>query len=193
MLILGVLDGIPHKCVFDADFLESILDKSVELETQIYRFLCATLQLEWLSTLISSGLLPMQRSQGQSLITGVYSRSFILLLLNCYPHVFYLSCNHYYPIHSLNISIIIIHTIIIVVYIQPVVTCSDVCLRFYDRPCLKCVDSQHRNGHPRYVQSPVSVYVCTCVCLCVCIYVRVSVLCLIHVFMILRVYPIKLN
>lgn len=72
VLILGVLDGIPHRCVFDADFLDSVLDKSVELETQIYRFLCATLQLEWLSTLISSGLLPMQRSQGQSLITGNY-------------------------------------------------------------------------------------------------------------------------
>lgn len=102
MLILGVLDGIPHKCVFDADFLESVLDKSVELETQIYRFLCATLQLEWLSTLISSGLLPMQRSQGQSLITGVYctvyrSFCFFSTVFFKYSHLLYLCFDHYYP------------------------------------------------------------------------------------------------
>ena len=72
MLILGILEFIPNKCVFDAEFLESEFDKSPEVETQVYRFLCATLQLEWLSSMISNGLLPMQRSQGQSLITGMY-------------------------------------------------------------------------------------------------------------------------
>ena len=70
VLVLGVLDCFPHKCVCDKDFLEKELDQNIELETQVYKFLCSTLQLEWLSTMISAGLLPMQRSQGQSLITA---------------------------------------------------------------------------------------------------------------------------
>lgn len=70
MLILGVLEYIPHRCMFDLDFLETELDVTPDLEANVYRFLCCTLQLEWLSSMISSGLLPMQRSQGQSLITG---------------------------------------------------------------------------------------------------------------------------
>lgn len=158
MLILGVLDGIPHKCVFDADFLESVLDKSVELETQIYRFLCATLQLEWLSTLISSGLLPMQRSQGQSLITGVYCTVYhsfcFFLYYPCviqYSHLLYLSLNLYHPfILSISqLSFFTLLLLLLLLYIQPAGTYSDDCLLFNDLPCSKCVDSQHPNGHLR--------------------------------------------
>lgn len=129
----------------------------------------------------------------------LYCTSFIPLLLCCilsiftYSYPFYVSFNHYYSFNSINLSIIIIHTLVIIVYIQLGGTCSDVCLLFNDLQCLKCVDSRHRNGHLRYVHSPVRVHVSTCVCLYVCIYVRVSVLCLIHVSMILRGYRIELN
>ena len=70
MLVLGVLDCIPHNCIFDQEFLETKFNKSIQLERQLFKFLSATLYLEWLSTMVSTGLLPMQRSQGQSLIIG---------------------------------------------------------------------------------------------------------------------------
>ena len=70
VLILGILDCIPHRCICDQDFLENEFNQSLELESQISKFLCSALYLEWLSTMVSTALLPMQRSQGQSLITG---------------------------------------------------------------------------------------------------------------------------
>ena len=66
---------------------------------------------------------------------------------------------------------------------QPVVTYSDDCLLFNDLPCSKCVDSQHQNGHLRYVHSPVRV----------CMFVHVSILCVLNVFMICRENRTKLN
>ena len=53
-------------------FLSVSLGSGYELETQLFKFLSSTLYVEWLSTMVSTALLPMQRSQGQSLIIGKY-------------------------------------------------------------------------------------------------------------------------
>ena len=69
-----MLDCIPHRCIFDKDYIEDELNQNIELETQLFKFLSSTLYVEWLSTMVSTALLPMQRSQGQSLIIGKYIR-----------------------------------------------------------------------------------------------------------------------
>jgi hypothetical protein len=70
VLTLGVLDCIPHKCIFDADFVENELNLSPELEKHTWNFMSSLLQLEWLTSMASNGLRPMQRTQGPSLVTA---------------------------------------------------------------------------------------------------------------------------
>jgi hypothetical protein len=70
VLILGVLDCIPNKCVFDLDLIEELKSTDGELQTCIWKFLSSILNMEWLSMMISYALLPMQKSQGQLLIAA---------------------------------------------------------------------------------------------------------------------------
>jgi hypothetical protein len=70
VLILGVLDCIPNKCVFDLDLIEELNSTNGELETCIWKFLSSILNMEWLCLMISYALLPMQKSQGQLLIAA---------------------------------------------------------------------------------------------------------------------------
>jgi len=80
VMMVGVLDHIPHRCAFDADFLESpTFASATEWETHIWRFQCATLTLEWLTFMLATGLKSMQRGQGQNLIAAgkdVFRRMF---------------------------------------------------------------------------------------------------------------------
>ena len=80
VMMLGVLDCIPHRCAFDADFLDSPeFANATEWETHIWKFQCSTLNLVWLTSMLSHGLKPMQRAQGQSLIAAgkdVFRRMF---------------------------------------------------------------------------------------------------------------------
>ena len=80
VMMLGVLDCIPHRCIFDADFLDSSeFANATEWETHIWKFQCSTLTLVWLTSMLSHGLKPMQRAQGQSLIAAgkdVFRRMF---------------------------------------------------------------------------------------------------------------------
>lgn len=67
--ILGILDYIPNKCIFDPSYQSELEIKHKDIEYNIWAFIVQTLFLEWLSNLLSHSLRTIQRTQVPSLIS----------------------------------------------------------------------------------------------------------------------------
>jgi hypothetical protein len=68
VLILGVLDSIPHRCVIDPYFFDEIKANSNELELAVSAFLTSILMLEWLCIMLSNALRSIKAQSGSSAI-----------------------------------------------------------------------------------------------------------------------------
>jgi hypothetical protein len=67
VLILGVLDCIPDRCVIDPELYKD-MEIDSELEMYTYRFLSSILMIEWLSMMLSHTLRNVQRISGSSAV-----------------------------------------------------------------------------------------------------------------------------
>ena len=65
VFILGVLDSVPHRCVFD-ELLKSSMH--VDVEKHLWEFQCSTLYMEWLTSVLLVCLKSIPRSQGLGVI-----------------------------------------------------------------------------------------------------------------------------
>lgn len=61
--ILGVLDSIPHSCVFTSEFTSKV---SPDFLPKLWRFLGSVMALEWTGTMLSNGFRTLQRGHGMN-------------------------------------------------------------------------------------------------------------------------------